>query len=268
MGADHEPFAAQAAAYALGALPPDEHAGFVAHLGTCTDCQRGIASLSRVVEALPQTLEPATLPPALKARVLAAATRPTPDGRPEAASAVRRDTRAWPGWLAAAACIVAVAAGAVAWSGWSEAARLRGMLAAAQAREAALDRQLTALARSAEQARHATAVLRASDLARVDLAGLAGAPVVSGRVLWSASQGLVFVAANLPALPPGRVYQLWVVAEKPLSAGIVVPDAAGELSIVTREAVAVRPTRFALTQEPEGGRPAPTGPMLLVGSTE
>jgi anti-sigma-K factor RskA len=59
-----------------------------------------------------------------------------------------------------------------------------------------------------------------------------------------------------------------VVADKPLSAGVVVPDHAGQLTVISRAPVAARPKAFALTLEPEGGRSAPTGPMLLMGASE
>jgi anti-sigma-K factor RskA len=262
---DHDAFLDLAAPYALGVLAGDERDAFVAHLATCAICRQEVASLARVVEALPQTLDQAPLPPALRARVLAAATAPTTAAfsqRP------RPGASPWVGWLAAAATVAAVALGALAWVNRMENVRLRQQLARAQEHEAVLDRQIVALQASAAYAQQTTAVLRAADLGRVELAGQTGARDATGRILWSATQGLVFVATNLPPLPPGRVYQLWVVADKPLSAGVVVPDAAGHLTVVNSGPVAGHPKQFAVTLEPEGGRPGPTGPMLLVGSSE
>lgn len=264
----HEAVAQLAAPYALGVLPANERQVFVSHLTTCVECRREVAELSRVVEAMPQTLDQAALPPSLKARVLAAALS-TDTARRHAIGEQRVVIASrWVAWLAAAASLAAVVFGAFAWNGRTETARLRTQLAVAQQREAALDRQIGALEDSAGHTRQTAAILRAGDLGRVELVGQAGAPGASGRVLWSASQGLVFVATNLPPLPPGRVYQLWVVADKPLSAGIVVPDSAGRLTVINSEPVAARPKAFALTIEPEGGRSSPTGPMLLVGSNE
>jgi len=267
---DHDAFADLAAPYALGVLAGGERDAFVAHLATCAICQKEVASLARVVEALPQTIDQAPLPPGLRARVLAAATAPaavtdfTPRRQAQPATASR-----WVGWLAAAATLAAIASGALAWNGRTENARLRRELAVAQERGAALDRQVAALQTSATDARQTAAVLRAADLGRVELAGQTGAPAATGRILWSASQGVVFVATNLPPLPPGRVYQLWVVAgNTPRSAGLVVPDADGHLSVVSSAPVTVHPNAFALTVEPEGGRPAPTTAPLLVGSSE
>jgi len=269
-GHDHDAFADLAAPYALGVLEGGERDAFAAHLATCEICRREVASLARVVEALPQTVDQAPLPPGLRARVLAAATAPAtvaefkPRQQPRPQPAAPR----WMGWLAAAATLAAVASGALAWNSRTENTRLRQQLTIAQEREAALDRQIVALQTSAANAVQTTAVLRASDLGRVELAGQTGAQGATGRVLWSASQGFVFVATNLPPLPPGRVYQLWVVSDKPHSAGVVVPDAAGHLTVINNAPVSAHPTAFAVTLEPEGGSPGPTTPILLVGSSQ
>ena len=257
-----------AGAWVLGALPPDEQERFAAHLETCDICRREVASLSRVVEGLPQTVEQAPLPPGLRARVLAAATAPAVVTEFTPRQAQPRASR-WVGWLAAAATIAAVVSGALAWNSRAENSRLREQLASAQERAAVLDGQVAALRASATHAQETAAVLRAADLGRVELAGQTSALNASGRILWSPTQGLVFVATNLPPLPPGRVYQLWVVADnKPTSAGLVTPDAAGHLTVINSQPVAAHATTFAVTLEPEGGSTGPTTPVLLAGSSQ
>jgi anti-sigma-K factor RskA len=268
MTPNHEHLAESAAGYALGALTAEERRAFEAHLGTCADCQRDVREFARVSEGLAQTLPPEPLPSDLRARVLAAATAGPRRVTNAAPAATRGSSMRWLGGLAAAASLAAVVSGALAYDGWREAAALRSALVRAQEQGERLERELAALQQSASRARHTAAVLGASDLARVDLAGKADAATASGRVLWSQSQGLVFVATNLPPLPPGRVYQLWVVADKPLSAGVVVPDRSSQMSVVNAGPVAGLPKAFALTVEPEGGRPSPTGPMVLVGQSE
>jgi len=66
---------------------------------------------------------------------------------------------------------------------------------------------------------------------------------------------------NLPAAPTGKDYQLWVLdpgAEAPVSAGVVTDS----------RSFAVKPVStpqpgFAVSLEPAGGRPEPTGPILF-----
>ena len=93
---------------------------------------------------------------------------------------------------------------------------------------------------------------------------------VSAFAFWSRAQGLVFTAARLPDLPQGRTYQLWVLtAGAPVSAGLFRPDASGGSSAVFDTPVALpTPAGLAVSIEPEGGVPAPTGDIVLVGKAE
>ena len=93
------------------------------------------------------------------------------------------------------------------------------------------------------------------------------APEARARAFWSRNRGLVFAATNLPALPPGRVYQVWVLtAGAPISAGLVSPDASGAATAMLDTAPDIPPPAgVAVSLEPEGGVPAPTGAIYLVG---
>lgn len=73
-------------------------------------------------------------------------------------------------------------------------------------------------------------------------------------------------AFNLPALPNGKVYQLWAIDEKPVSAGIFGLDAGqkGRMLIKNMSEFS-RMKKFAVTIEPDGGRPEPTGAIYLIG---
>jgi anti-sigma-K factor RskA len=79
---------------------------------------------------------------------------------------------------------------------------------------------------------------------------------------------MVFTASNLPALPGGRTYQVWVVVPAgPISAGLIEPDASGRALGVFRTPPDIpTPVAVAVTIEPAGGVPAPTGERVLVGA--
>ena len=113
------------------------------------------------------------------------------------------------------------------------------------------------------------AVLTAPDLTQVNLQGQPVAPRASGRAFWSRSRGLVFTASDLPSLPPGRTYQLWMVtAGAPLSAGLLEPDTSGRVTqAFSTPADVPPPVAIALTIEPSGGVASPTGDKYLVGLT-
>ncbi len=81
-------------------------------------------------------------------------------------------------------------------------------------------------------------------------------------VAWDPHQQRGVVALqNLPAPPAGHDYQLWVLdpgAQAPISAGVVTDSRAFAVTSVSS------PTPgFAISLEPSGGSPAPTGPILF-----
>jgi anti-sigma-K factor RskA len=265
MSADHDLFAELAAGYALSAVSAEERAAFEAHLAGCERCQAEMRSLAPVVGALAQAVPQHDPPAALRARVLREATgvvvhdKPVPSLSPPPPMA---------GWLAAAAAaLVAVGLGWHAMTLRSRVAALEARLEEANARVVGSERQVADATRGLNEARVALAVLASPDLARVDLAGQQAAPAARGRAFWSRSTGLVFTASNLPQAPAGRTYQLWVVtAEAPISAGLLEPDAAGRVTAVVMTDPAIAPpVAMAVTLEPAGGVPAPTGDKYLVG---
>jgi len=74
---------------------------------------------------------------------------------------------------------------------------------------------------------------------------------------------------QLPALPADKVYQLWIVPQgaAAVSAGLLTPDANGHASLFfPMPADVTAPQALAVTVEPAGGVPAPTGSRVLLGT--
>ena len=128
------------------------------------------------------------------------------------------------------------------------------------ARLADTDRQLVAV-------RGEVSLLTAPDVKRVDLRGQSVAPQAGARAFWSRSRGVYFVASNLPPLPAGKEYQLWFVTTPgPVSVSVFRPDQRGDAALIgTVRAGMGEPNAMAVTLEPAGGLPAPTGAFYLVG---
>jgi hypothetical protein len=129
----------------------------------------------------------------------------------------------------------------------------------------------TVALRAAADAQAPLAVLTAPDVRQINLAGQTPAPRASARAFWSRSRGVVFTAANLPALPPGRIYQLWFIAGKtPVSAGLLAPpDGQGSLTSTVATPIDLpTPDALAVSIEPAGGSPSPgpTGDIYLIGA--
>jgi anti-sigma-K factor RskA len=238
------------AAYALGALDPHDRPVLEAHLSTCAECRAELAALRRVTVGIGLEVEAVAPPPDLSARVIARATHqpvafaPRVE-RPQRIVSTPRST-AW--WFATAAAVTLMVAGG------AYAVHLGVELRSERRQIAALEGRM--------------AVLNAPDVRLITLAGQPDAPSATGRAYLSASRGLVFTANRLPVLPAGRVYQLWVVTAKaPVSLGLLSlsSDGAATTGAIASDALAT-PVAFAVTIEPDGGVPAPTGAKVLVGA--
>jgi len=80
------------------------------------------------------------------------------------------------------------------------------------------------------------------------------------------SRKALLYAYDLPPLPGGKIYQLWAVADRPVSVGMFTVDAGRKARLVVRALpVPSRITLFTVTLEPEGGRSQPTGDVYLSG---
>jgi anti-sigma-K factor RskA len=269
---DHDELRERAAAYALGILSAEERLQFEAHLSACDECAAEVRSLSPVVAALAYAAPVADPPLDARGRVLARLSQGSFTSTVPRVTREPRRSRALAPWLLAAASLV-LAAGLAAYS-----VSQRGRIGAleqsvrdASARADVAERQAadarTAMRQALADDRSVVVVLAASDLLRVELQGQPVAPQAAARAFWSRSQGLVFSATNLPPLPPGRTYQLWIVtADMPIGAGLMKPRPDGAVPLVHGTPPNVgRPVAFAVTIEPEGGVPAPTGDKYLVG---
>lgn len=265
----HEAVRESTSLYVLGALTPEERAAFEAHLSTCGECAAELRAFSEVASALARAVPQVEPPASLRDRTLAAATGALPTGgTPEPRLGRAQTPSGSLAWLAAAASLaLAAGLGIYALQLRSRIDTLETRLRDAVLRAEASERQIADARRVAAAAQSRIAVLVAPDVARVDLAGQAAAPSATARAFWSRSRGLVFTGSNLPAVPLGRVYQLWFIAgQKPVSAGLIDPGAGGLLdALVNVPADIPAPDVVAVTIEPAGGVPAPTSAPFLAG---
>jgi len=251
-----------AAGYALGSLDGADRERFDALLRAGdAEARSVLREFQQTVVALAGELQEAP-PAAVKAALmdrLAAERSARPRAVAPAPPAARRRPSVWTVLTAAAmaAGIAAIAVGLAVSTGYERRVR-------------ELDRQAGALRQELSRQQATMAILRDPSTQIVALAGQAPSPEARARVLWHAANGGIFVSASLPALPPGKAYQLWAIAGKnaPVSAGVFTVDARGTGSLQVPPLPGVsRVDVFAVTLEPAGGVPAPTGPMYLVGKS-
>jgi anti-sigma-K factor RskA len=104
--------AEDAAAYALGALEPNEANAFRRHLTECAACREEVAAYEQITGALPSAGDRHEVPRTLRRRVMRevrATPKPAPARRSPAVHAPSRFPLAWGGGLAAAVAAVIVA---------------------------------------------------------------------------------------------------------------------------------------------------------------
>jgi anti-sigma-K factor RskA len=233
----HDELLDNVAAYALGLLAPSEAAAIAKHLETCEQCRAEYEFLRPAVTAVAYSAEScddagsgaAVASPLLKARVMKAV-------RGEAGPKPRQQF--WPAYAVAAACLaIALVTGLVDLSLNSQLARDR--------------------AQNLVQAQ-TIADLAASDSQRHPFAG--------GEVLTRGAR-LYLAMHDLPAPPPGRVYQAWTLAKgaKAVAPSVTFSPSGGGVAVVRLPEVATTVAAVAVSVEPEGGSQQPTTkPIALV----
>ena len=101
----------------------------------------------------------------------------------------------------------------------------------------------------------------------IAMKGIDGAAHAVAYALLVENSRLVFVASNLPQLPEGRQFQLWLLRKdepRVVSAGAFTPDTANRSTVYFDDASLVSEiSLLAVTEEPEGGSSAPTGTRIL-----
>ena len=253
--------------FAAGALPENEVAELRVHLSACQECAGRLAEARGVAALMAFSVEQEIPAAAVKAKLMEriAAERGKAGGEVRAAEKGRPEHRTakagWWNWvLVPASLALATVSLLLSWQN----RRLGSQLQAA--RHAAMD-----LNHERQRIEQMVAVLAATDTITVKLAGTNDAAQASGVVKYNARTGSVLYATNnLPALPAEKVYQMWLVpvSGPPISAGIFTPNAMPEQRLWTAEVPASTAVKaFAVTVEPAGGVPAPTGPKALLGAS-
>jgi anti-sigma-K factor RskA len=250
--------------YAVGALEGDERVAIESHVASCADCARRLAEAQGRISMLALAAPPVAPSTAVRQRLMqqvradaghrAAALPPRAPKERERAEGFF--SRWWNALLIPAGAVLALATIFL----WSQNRQLDRQLAALRAAAQQQEKQLA-------EAREVADLIESSDTINVPLAQQPGQPSGSARVMYNAKSGMLLYDGQIAPPPAAKSYQLWLVPidGKPISAGVFNPVSGRADHLVTKLPQGVVPKAFAVTLEPAGGVPQPTGPMVLVG---
>jgi len=252
-----------AAAYALGALSPDEARRFEAYLATSPEARQELEEYREVAALLALSGSDAAPGDALRARVLARVAEEK-ERRLPPAGAPGRPAPAAGLWIALAASLLAAMGLGVG-------------LVSARGRLGALETELAArtqaLADTERRLTEREATLNSILEPGVQLFQLtsSGDPNPGIQLFWDRQRNRAILHGfKLKPVPEGRAYQLWFIKDgKPVPSVTFKPESSGRASA---EQISV-PTggtlsAAAVTVEPESGSAQPTSPIVLVGSLQ
>lgn len=253
--------------YRFGVLDGTDKAEFEAHLADCPECRMKLEAARRRVALLALAAPDLKPPPELRERVLELFRAQGPRRR-EVAAPARAPRRLWaPVWAAALAGVSLVLLVAAAWLA-RENFRLSRTLAELEIAHKQLEASNLEMKAAAAHAQTVLDVLSGSQTIQVDLSPQAAHPAPHGKAFYNRARGLLVYTTDLNSLPSDHIYELWLIPTEgnPVDVGIFNTDSHGDGEVILPSMPqGLTAKAFAITIEPAGGVPAPTGPMVLVG---
>ena len=235
---DHEHFEELKDAFVLGALAEEERRDFEEYLAQHPERQAEIEELSAVAKLLALSPEEHEPPPELRRRIMevveAEAVRPP---------ASRRSVFAWIGELLSARNLALGAAAMLVIGLFSWSMLLRGEVQDLQGRVQSLQDQ-------------------PQEPQMVELGGAGTEQGARAKVVTLEGDRAVLVVEDMPPVPEGKTYQIWVIEEDvPKPSGLFRPKQESVAAVV--EHPVGGGDVIAVTVEPEGGSPKPTTEPVL-----
>ena len=274
----HDDAFAMLDALALDALDGAERDAVLAHVAKCDICPAELATLRETTSQL-AFAAPLTGTTGSRERIhsrlmdrVAADTRArgVVPLRPPAVSSNTPTGRSggWrrAEWLAVAASVLFFITGALFANATRDRGNLRDALQAELARGQSARTSSDSLRTLVASRDSMIAGLIGRDVAVVSLTS-SGAKAPFARMFWDTTRNTwTLVAHNMPELKAGRTYQLWLVTRTAkISAGTFAPSNGEAVVRATYPLARDSLQAIAITEEPAGGVPQPTGAMVVAG---
>jgi hypothetical protein len=168
------------------------------------------------------------------------------------------------GWLTPAFGVATVVFAALAGMFWMRDARDLQRIHALEGQLAEVQTRSQEIARASEMTSKLLQMPATKRVALMPMPGMEG----HGGVLYNAKMGMVACTGWLPAPPKGKSYQLWLVPMegKPMPLYVFGEEWTEPMQMHVTPGMEAK--AFAVTEEPAGGMPWPTGPKVLMGAGE
>ena len=278
----HEEYKEMLSAHALAALDRQDELALKQHLSECTACRDELDRWKQTSAALAFVAEPAEPSPQVRAHILERIRAEARGGQPQP-----RETKISPADPRTAGANIlpfnqaprniwrsigslgAIAAGVVF------AALLVSLIVLWQ-QNRAMKNELARLTTEMKTAHDELAVERAArelvstpGARMAQLAGTKMAPGAHAMLAYDKTGRTMLMAKGLPVPPSGKAYQLWfIVGNKPMPGKVFTTDSAGNGTVQDQMPEVARDSAvFAITLEPAGGMPSPTGEIYLLSGS-
>jgi len=250
----HEQFAEDLSLYALEALSSEERQAVERHLEECSVCRRELERLRGDMTLLALSVSGPNPPFRSRERLMAAIAK-----EPRRAQVRPQKATAWwtaVQWAAAVAAVVIIVL-------------LSNQNSDLRRRVASLEANATGQQTQLRQAKELIASLTSAEAEHFILVASNTPPQPQGKAIYVRSNGaLLFLASNMPQLPPQKAYELWLIPASgaPIPAGLFRPDSHGSATVIKPPLpLGIEAKTFAITIEPAAGSSAPTSQPILVG---
>jgi len=244
--------------YVLDALTDEERELVESYLAEHPEARQQVQDLQSGASRLPYAVSPVEPPQHVKRSLMA---RVTSDERARRQVQSQPPRRAFRFEDIFRVLSLGAATIAIVWAFF-----LNAQIARLQTEIAGLNEQVAAQSQSLETLINGLPQTSPSNVITVSLKGTEAQPRAQGQLIADPNeQSAVLVISGLPPLDPGRTYQVWLIGNAPVSAGLLTVDENGQsVLIVTSEEAIGSFNSLGISVEPEGGSQQPTGEIVVL----
>ncbi len=243
---------------ALGVLAGEECQPLHGHLASCAECSRKFAEAHGRI-ALIALAAPPQAPSANAREGLLQKIRSEDSALPARTALRPARARWWNSLWVPATAILAIATALL----WVNDRRMDDQLQKMRETEQMFEQEM-------HHQRALVAFFSAQDTQAVSLAPKPTVPKDAwARVRYNSRLGMICYTGDLPAPPPNKEYQMWIVpmVGSPISAGAFMPASfSGGHMCMAKMPAGISCKAFGVTIEPMGGMSHPTGPVVLASA--